>query len=207
MSPRTRRAPGPGPAGPTALPRLVLVTDRSQLPPGRDLVGTIAECASAGLGAVIVREHDLRPATRRALVAALAELAGLVVVSSRLADPAAHGLHLAAHQEPEQLGESAGPWGRSCHSRSEVVAVRRAGGRWATLSPFACSASKPGYGPAVPRTAYRGLPLPVLALGGIGIDNARQALEAGAHGVAVMGEVMRAADPAGVVARLLEVTR
>jgi thiamine-phosphate pyrophosphorylase len=45
--------------------------------------------------------------------------------------------------------------------------------------------------------------VPVLALGGVDAANAASAREAGAHGVAVMGCVMRAADPAAVVRRLL----
>ncbi len=73
-----------------------------------------------------------------------------------------------------------------------------------TLSPFAASLSKPGYGPPVDRDAYAGHAIPVLALGGVAPGNAAQARAAGAHGVAVMGAVMRAASPAAVVRRLLE---
>jgi thiamine-phosphate pyrophosphorylase len=50
-------------------------------------------------------------------------------------------------------------------------------------------------------------PLPTYALGGIDHRNAADALAAGASGVAVMGAVMRAADPAAEVARLLKVLR
>lgn len=44
----------------------------------------------------------------------------------------------------------------------------------------------------------------MLALGGITVANAAAARNAGAHGVAVMGAVMRAPDPAAVVAALLQ---
>ena len=47
-------------------------------------------------------------------------------------------------------------------------------------------------------------PIPVYALGGIDPSNAREAIDAGAHGVAVMGGVMRADHPAAVVQRLLQ---
>ena len=181
------------------IPRLVLVTDRAQLRLGRGLVRTVRECVDAGLAAVVVREHDLAPDHRGSLVAALAETDGLTVISSRIEDPAAHALHLAADQSP--LGR--GPWGRSCHSREDVARAHTQGAAWATLSPYAVSPSKPGYGPVLTPDAFASHPLPVLALAGIDVSNARGAIEAGAHGVAVMGTVMRASSPAAVVAELL----
>lgn len=184
------------------VPRLVLLTDRSQLRLGRGLLRTVRECAEAGLEAVVVREHDLDPAVRRALVAGLAVVDGLEVLSSRLPDPAADGLHLAAHQH----APAAGRWGRSCHTPGEVALAAAQGAAWVTLSPYAASASKPGYGPALPPDAFAGHSVPVLALGGIDVTNAAAARASGAHGVAVMGAVMRAADPARVVAHLLRET-
>ena len=69
------------------------------------------------------------------------------------------------------------------------------------------TASKPGYGPAVGLAALaeaaRLAPGPVVALGGIDETNLAACLAAGARGIAVMGEVMRAADPEAVVRRLL----
>lgn len=217
------------------IPRLVLLTDRSQLRLGRGLVRTVRECVDAGLEAVVVREHDLPPDARHALVAELAAVDGLLVVSSRIPDPAAHGWHHAAHQPQPRVRPASGGLSsagalhsvasagncslkttrsaaltnttrlqsRSCHTRAEVEAAARDGMAWATLSPYAASASKPGYGPPLPEDAYAGHALPVLALGGITPANAAAARAAGAHGVAVMGGVMRSSDPAAVVADLL----
>lgn len=184
------------------VPRLVLLTDRSQLRLGRGLARTVLECADAGLEAVIVREHDLVPAERHALVARLAAVDGLTVLSSRLPAPTAHGLHLAAHQTPPAHGR----WGRSCHTVDEVAIAAGQGAAWATLSPYAASVSKPGHGPALPASCFADHAVPVLALGGIDVGNAAAARAAGAHGVAVMGAVMRADDPARVVAHLLRET-
>jgi thiamine-phosphate pyrophosphorylase len=180
------------------IPRLVLLTDRSQLRLGRGLVRTVRECADAGLRAVVVREHDLAPERRRALVRTLAEIDGLTVLSSRIPDRAAHGLHLAAHQPPPHRAR----WGRSCHSHADVARAAELGASWVTLSPYAASASKPGRA-NLPATAYVGHPVPVLALAGIDTTNAADAIAAGAHGVAVMGAVMRAAEPAAIVGDLL----
>ncbi|MGZ4445670.1 MAG: thiamine phosphate synthase [Nocardioides sp.] len=181
--------------------RLLLLTDRSQLRLGRSLSRTIEECVAAGLEAVVVREHDLGPGPRHALVSRLGSLPGLTVLSSRSCEPAAAGTHLAAHQ-PVTPG-----WhGRSCHSAADVRRAAAEGARYVTLSPYAASASKPGYGPVLPDTAFaEDAGIPVYALGGIEPWNARAALDAGAHGVAVMGTVMRAARPAAVVERLLGV--
>jgi len=180
------------------IPRLVLLTDRSQLRLGRGLVRTVRECADAGLRAVVVREHDLAPERRRALVRTLADIDGLRVLSSRITDSAAHGLHLAAHQPPPLRAQ----WGRSCHSRTDVARAAEQGASWVTLSPYAASGSKPGRTP-LPAAAFAGHSVPVLALAGIDVTNAAGALAAGAHGVAVMGAVMRAGEPAAVVADLL----
>lgn len=186
------------------VPRVVLLTDRHQLPLGRGLVETVLECHRAGLEAVVVREHDLDPWARRHLLAELAQLPGLRVVSSRIADPSAHGLHLASHQPAPRLAAAVRPWGRSCHGTADVTRAARAGASWVMLSPFTTSTSKPGHLPPLPPDVWAGHPVPVLALGGITPANAAAAVARGAHGVAVMGAVMQADDPGDVVSRLLE---
>jgi len=183
-----------------ALPRLLVLTDRSQLHLGRALVRTIEECVGAGLRAVVVREHDLPAATRAALVADLAAVDGLTVIASRTSHPAAAAVHLSADQP---LPDRDRWWGRSCHSVAEVRRAAADGASYATLSPYAATRSKPGYGPPLPAGAFADLPLPTYALGGITPAHAADARAGGAYGVAVMGEVMRAADPAAVVADLV----
>ena len=87
---------------------------------------------------------------------------------------------------------------RGAGRATRVREVARAAGEqasWVTLSPYAVSASKPGHGPALPPGAFVGHPVPVLALAGIDASNAASARAAGAHGVAVMGAVMRASRP------------
>ena len=94
--------------------------------------------------------------------------------------------------------------GRSCHRAAELRDAATEGCTYATLSPIFPSASKPGYGPGLGPAALQDAALPVLALGGVTASNAGDCLAAGAAGVAVMGEIMRAEDPAQVVAALLD---
>jgi thiamine-phosphate pyrophosphorylase len=97
---------------------------------------------------------------------------------------------------------------RSCHSLAEVQAAEREGCDWVTLSPIFTTASKPGYGPALGVGGLVSLlaatTVPVYALGGIDSPEAVAACRsAGAHGVAVMGAIMRARRPGPLVAELL----
>lgn len=182
---------------------LLLLTDRAQLRLGRCLLTTLRECADAGLTDVVVREHDLDAARRGALIESLTDIPDLRVISSHTPHPLAEAVHLASGQDLVP-----GRHGRSCHTPDEVARAAGEGAAFATLSPYSSTRSKPGYGPPVPRAWYAERhPIPVLALGGIDQTSAREAIEAGADGVAVMGCVMRADDPAAVVGALLEALR
>ncbi|MBM0127883.1 thiamine phosphate synthase [Pimelobacter simplex] len=183
--------------------RVVVLTDRHQVPEGRSLRDVLAASADAGLTTVLLREVDL-PDDERAKVADHARTCGLEVVAAHRPVPGCSGVHLPA---AASLPAVATRWGRSCHDRADLLRAAADGAWWATLSPYATTASKPGHGPPLPAAAFAQPPLPVFALGGITPANAAAAREAGAWGVAVMGAVMRAADPAAVVAALLEAAR
>lgn len=181
------------------MPRVLVLTDRAQLPLGRSLQATLAACADGGLTHVVLRELDLSDDQRGALAERLAAR-GLTVIAARRPVAGATAVHLAADQAPPADGT---PWGRSCHSADEVRAAAADEAAWVTLSPFAPTASKPGYGPPVPAHAFADHTVPVYALGGITTPaEAERAVAAGAHGVAVMGALMRAEDPSAL-ARLL----
>ncbi|MCH1866661.1 thiamine phosphate synthase [Nocardioides sp. CFH 31398] len=186
------------------VPRLLLLTDRGQLPPGRGLVETLASCAAAGATTVVLRELDLDEPARAALADALS--AHMQVISARTVLPGVRGLHLAAHQAVPAPGGP--PHGRSCHDQAAVARAAEEGAAYVTISPVASTVSKPGYGPAlgaegVRRAVEAAGGLPVLALGGVSAGSAAHLSAAGAHGVAVMGAVMRAHDPAAVVSALM----
>jgi thiamine-phosphate diphosphorylase len=187
------------------LPRLLLLTDRHQA--RHPLPELVAAAVAGGARAVVLREKDL-PAAERAVLAtelwqALAPVGGLLIAASTPVGPAT-AVHLAAGDElpPESLFEVVG---RSCHDASEADSATDVD--YVTVSPVFPTRSKPGYGPPLGLAGLAALcartPVPVYALGGVTRGNAANCLDAGAAGVAVMGEVMRAADPAAEVAALL----
>ena len=121
----------------------------------------------------------------------------------------ADGVHLPGGGDPATARRllPSGLIGVSAHTPHEAAAQLAAGADYATLSPIFLTQSKPGYGPAVGidalAEAARVAPGPVVALGGLDEQNIAACLAAGARGIAVMGEIMRATDPADATRRLL----
>ena len=200
------------------LPRLLVLTDAAMLPAGRDLVSTLRAAVEGGARAVVLRERDL-PTTARARLAdqvhALLSPVGGVLLLASAAPPEATspltGLHLRS-TDPAPATRPA-LLGRSTHSANEILHAAAEGCDYVTLSPVAPTRSKPGYGPSLGAVGFGSVlaqvrcvhgPLPaVFALGGVNEHNAASFLQAGAHGVAVMGSVMSSPDPAQTVAALL----
>jgi thiamine-phosphate pyrophosphorylase len=198
------------------LPALVVVTDRRQAEAaGHSLADVVAGAADGGARWVLLREKELSPPARgllaEDLLAILAPVDGRLVVAGDpglAAEVGAAAVHLAAF-DPWPPPRPGGPVvGRSCHGADELSAAHGHGAAYATLSPVFATSSKPGYGPPLGldglAAACAAVPdLPVLALGGVRSGRAAGCLAAGARGVAVMGEVMRAPDPAAVVRDLV----
>ncbi|WP_433609231.1 thiamine phosphate synthase [Dactylosporangium sp. CA-139114] len=166
-------------------PGLIVFTDRRQT--GRPLDEVIAGAVDGGARVVVLREHDLPPRRRLKLAATLRSL--LDQVGGRL------------------LLEEDGAL-RKCHGLEELVAAGDDPVDYVTLSPIFATRSKPGYGPPLGLAALGRMamaaPVPVFALGGVDTPGrVRDCLDEGAAGVAVMGAVMRAEDPARLVKELL----
>jgi thiamine-phosphate pyrophosphorylase len=188
------------------VPPLLLISDRSQA--RRPLAAIFEAALAGGCRWFSLREKDLPPDERSRLLRGLVELGhrrGAVVTAhadlEAVVAAGADGVHLPGGADPATARARlpGGLVGASAHSAAEAAALLRAGADYVTLSPVFATASKPGYGPALglaglAETAARA-PGPVIALGGITAANAAACVEAGASGVAVMGEIMRAADP------------
>jgi thiamine-phosphate pyrophosphorylase len=203
----TRRLPAP----------LLVVTDRRQAAAPLEQVAQAA--FAGGCRWLSLREKDLPPDALSALaraVAAPGHAAGAVVTLHGRAEAAAaaglDGVHLPAGGDAAAARALLGPGallGRSVHATAE--AAQAADVDYVIIGPVFPTASKPGYGPALGldglAAAARACPVPVVAIGGIDAGNAAACLAAGAAAVAVMGGVMRAADPAAAVATLLAAIR
>jgi thiamine-phosphate pyrophosphorylase len=195
-------------------PPVLVISDRSQA--RRPLID-VAEAAFAGGGRWFsLREKDLPAGERRALLMALVELAhrfGAVVTAHEdvgaVVKTGADGVHLPGGGDPRAARKRlpSALIGVSAHSARDAAAALRAGADYVTVSPVFPTASKPGYGPALGLDGLARMvmaaPGPVLALGGVTPDKAALCRAAGAGGIAVMGEVMRADDPRATVAQLI----
>jgi thiamine-phosphate pyrophosphorylase len=195
-------------------PPLLVISDRSQA--NRPLI-EIAEAAfRGGVRWFSLREKDLPPDERRATLEALVQLGASFGATVTAHDDIAAvlaagggGVHLPGGSDPAAARRRLphGLIGVSAHSTEEAAAQLASGADYVTLSPIFLTISKPGYGPAIGLDALaaathrsRG---PVVALGGIDAGNIAACLAAGAAGIAVMGEIMRAADPETAVRGLL----
>jgi thiamine-phosphate pyrophosphorylase len=195
---------------------VVVVTDRRQAEAaGRSLRDTVACALDGGADGVLLREKDLRRDERARLAddlrAVTAASGTALVVASDVGlalSSGANGVHLASTDRwPDDVPAGLGV-GRSCHTVDDLVAAEQRRARWATYSPVFATASKPGYGPPLGADGLaagcRAVPsLVVLALGGVDADTAGRCIAAGAAGVAVMGAVMGAIDPAAAVRALV----
>ena len=176
----------------------------------------LAALAAAG-GADVVQFREKRPGARlrrtvERLCEALAGTGTRLVVNDRpdLAAAFGAGVHVGV-DDPDafaariQVGAEA-LVGRTIHDREAAEAWARAPVDYFGVGPFATSAHATGERSALGREGLadlvRLLPRPVLAVGGVDDSNAPEAIEAGAYGVAVLGAVVLARDPAEATARL-----
>jgi thiamine-phosphate pyrophosphorylase len=192
--------------------QLYYITDRRQFPGDRHeqeqrLLAKIAECASAGVEYIQLREKDLETRALEDLtLKAMAALSGSrtqLLINSRT-DVAlacgAHGVHLPANDLAAsevrsifaRAGKSDPVISVSTHSASEVALAEAHGASFAVFGPVFeknGSANREGLD-HLRRICHRREaaqpPMPVWALGGITLENAQQCAEAGAAGIAAI---------------------
>ena len=161
---------------------------------------------------IIVREKDLRSEEYRMLFAKVARivhkggkkcLAHGRIALGMMSELGADGIHLPldvlrewrAASGRQSGGEGAVQLvGASAHSAAEIAEAAALGADYATLSPIFATTCKPGavpLGTASLAAACKESPIPIFALGGIGMDKLDACIEAGPAGCCMMSELMR----------------
>ena len=193
-------------------PQLYYITDRRQFPGDRHeqerrLLEKIAECAAAGVDLVQLREKDLSAGALEELalktMAALEGSRTRLLVNSRM-DVAlacgAHGVHLPTNDLAAsdaraifaRAGVSEPMIGVSAHSAAEVASAEAHGADFAVFGPVFEKGGSPNregleeLRRICHRTEAAQPPMPVLALGGITLENAKLCVAAGAAGIAAI---------------------
>ena len=177
------------------------ITDRRTLPAATNLLDNIARNLAAGVEWIQIREKDL---SARELFDLTVLALGLpnphrskILVNSRV-DVAlaagADGAHLPAGSPAPRLWRASSPAGFligvSCHSVEEVRAAEEEGADYVMFGPVFAPLSKVTELEPLGIDALAGAALavriPVLGLGGITRENARDCMRAGAAGVAAI---------------------
>ena len=188
-------------------PPLLLVTDRRQA--RQPLTVVVAAALAAGCRWVSVREKDLTEDEQIGLVRMLRPIAkrhGAMLTlhgDAELAKAAGvEGVHLPAGSDPALARALLGAdklIGVSIHTATEAETIAPDTADYAIAGPAYETASKPGYGPEIGRKGLadiaRAARVPLIAIGGLNATRAAEVLAAGVVGIAVMGSIMRAADP------------
>ena len=194
-------------------PLICLVTDRRRIAgPVDDLqpvLGLIGRAASAGVDLVQIREPDL--ADRRLFdlvqgaVRASAATRTRIIVNDRI-DVAlaagAAGVHLKSSSPPSDRVKAlrSSDWivGRSVHSAEEAECVGVAtGADYLVAGAIFETASKPGsvgIGISGLQEIAQAVDVPLLAIGGVTVEQAEQVARAGASGIAAIGAFVDAGD-------------
>jgi thiamine-phosphate pyrophosphorylase len=183
------------------LPHLVrcYITDRRTLPPGRNLLDSIARNLHDGADWIQIREKDLSARALYELVQtamALHNPRGIAILVNTRVDVAlaagASGVHLPSRSPSPRCWRGMVPTGFligvSCHTADEVRSAGEEGADYVVFGPVFTPLSK---GSDLPPRGLDGLAhavaaasIPVLALGGITEENIALCEGAGAAGIA-----------------------
>lgn len=201
-------------------PRLHVITGVRPLETVAAVVGAAVRLGATSRIAIQVRvEDEVTDRAAYALTVAVLEIcrpaAVLCLVNDRLdvsvaAD--ADGAHVGADDLPVTAARSVlGPaavLGATCRTPAIAVEAFAAGASYAGVGPAFATTTKDGLpdpiGPAGVGAVAAAVDAPVIAIGGVTVDRVPSLLRAGAHGVAVVGAITAAADPASAAEAFLK---
>lgn len=208
---------------------LYLITDRKQihpLPPFakggkggfQDLLDVIESALKGGVKAIQLREKDLSGKKLFELAKKLRILTkkynAKLLINDRV-DIAiavdADGVHLGQTSfsavDARKLLGSKKLIGVSTHSLEEALDAQKQAVDFITFGPVFYTKSKAKYGEPLGierlREIIKNINIPVIAIGGIKLENIKEVMTAGVNGVAMISEVMAAEKPKEVAEKLL----
>lgn len=205
---------------PESRPLLCYITNRRGVS-GDNVLLVIEQALTAGVDLIQIREKDLptRPllALAEAAVLRARGTATRILVNDRL-DVAlaakADGLHLPTNGLPVADVRRRYPGlliGASCHSLDELRGAQEGGADFAVFGPVYQPLSKESAAPPLGleklAEAARAVRIPVLALGGISLENAADCLRAGTAGLAAISLFQKSADLKETIEQLRALNR
>jgi len=195
---------------------LYLVTDRA-LARGRPLADVVRAAVAGGVTCVQLREKEASArefaAAARELLALLRPLGVPLIVNDRI-DVAlaagADGVHVGQQDlsvaDARRLGPPGWIVGVSAESVADAARAERDGADYVGASPVFATPTKADHAPPLGWAGLRALraatKLPLVAIGGIHVGNARETIRAGADGLAVVSAIVAADDPRAAAAEL-----
>jgi thiamine-phosphate pyrophosphorylase len=191
----------------------MLVTDRHLAGGEEALLKSVDAAVDCGVNAVQLREKDMAPAELLPLACKLRELTAgraVLLVNGPLdvaLEAGADGVHLPEDAEPPR-GPWTFTWGRSVHTVEGAFTAMGEAPRYLLAGPIYETQSHPEASPAgldLVREIVSISRVPVLGIGGISGMRARDVVQAGASGVAVISAILGESDP-GAAARELRET-
>jgi thiamine-phosphate pyrophosphorylase len=201
---------------------LYLITDRKSTAGEHSIDYVLQDAFEAGVRAVLLRERDLPDRDLIALAGRIRDLSlkynVRMLVSGRV-DIAiavgADGLHLTSSSLPANAARKLVGKDKyiavSTHSLAEAKRAEAEGANFITYGPVYYTPSKARYGPPAGlenlAQVCGQVNIPVFALGGVTEDNALDAMDAGAYGVAVISAVIGAEHPAAAAAGIINKIR
>lgn len=199
---------------------LYAVTDRSRLK-GKALEQAVREACEGGITFLQIREKDLEQAAFEAEARCLQVIAkeyGIPFVVNDDVELAkkinADGVHIGqGDMELVRAREILGPdkiIGVSAHNAAEAIQAERNGADYLGSGAVFGTSTK-GDASIIAKETFQevmaAVSIPVVAIGGIGLDNIRRLKDHHANGVAVSSAVFGAEDITGDCRKLLEISR
>lgn len=195
--------------------KLIVITSRKIIK--QSLESFVKEILESGCKAVLLREKDLIEKEYEELLKKILPIfkdynAYLIVhkfinIAAKYYLP----LHLTGDQSISNAREILGKEaiiGKSCHSFEEALNAEKQGASYVFLGPVFDSISKEGYKSRISldylEKACKNLNIPVYAIGGIEPSNVKLCLNAGCHGVAVLGYVSLSEKPGERVKEIIK---